>query len=569
MRALRGRVMAAQKIGRFLVGFTGGAALASTSMHGDDHELLHAYVSGGAQEAFAALVHRYVGLVYSAARRQVRSHDGAQEVTQLVFIALARRGHRVAPGTPLAAWLYLVTRRTALDLLRREARRRAHEQAAAEEFAAMKSSTPDWRLLEPWLDEAMAALPRTDASALLLRFFENKNLREVGAALGISEDAAQKRVSRALDQLRAAFNGKGVAVSAAGLATQLSAHAIEAVPAGLGAAVSTATVAALAAPAGGVAAFAPLKTLLMTTAQKYALAGAVALAAGFALYEGTLLVRQSTEAAALREQAAAREAEMGRLRAARETANARLAVVEREIDARLAAARQPEADAQLVAEMETRLLQFEKIDRFLAVHPELATPELRFVSRREWSRLALANPIVSEDDLRQVTAKLRNVGQNVVASRLSDALRLYTKAHDGRLPDTPAQLAPFLLHDRGHLGSEILERYEMLRTGTVSELPAVGDPSARRSPPRVIGPKTIADLERDEIWWIGLAGYGVARGTDYLLGRAQEKFAQANGGRQATRAAEVAPYLDRPLSGEEMERYWERYWRSPHSGAMR
>jgi RNA polymerase sigma factor (sigma-70 family) len=541
-------------------------------MHGDDHELLQAYFGRGAQEAFATLVQRYVGLVYSAARRQVRSHNGAQEVTQLVFIALARKGHRIAPGTPVAAWLYLVTRRTALDLLRREARQRARELAAGKEIAAMKSSAPDWSLLEPWLDEAMATLNQADASALLLRFFENKNLREVGATLGISEDAAQKRVSRALDQLRAVFRRKGVAVSAASLATQLSAHAIEAVPAGLGVTVSTATVAALAAPAGGLATFATLKTIIMTTAQKYALTGACALAAGFALYEANLLMRQHTEAAALREQAAARETEMARLRAARAAASARLAVVEREIDMRIAAARDPEAaaDAELLAEMETRLRQLEKIDRFLAAHPELATPELRFVSHREWSRLALAKPIDSEEYLRQVSSQLRSAGQGVVASRLSDALRRYTKAHDGRLPDTPAQLAPFLLHDRGRIGPEILERYEMLRTGNVSELPAgPGDRSTGFRSQYVIGPKTVADPEYDEISWIGLTSYGSARGADYMLVNALEKFARANAGRQPTRAEELAPYLNQPVTAAELESYWQRALRSPHSGLAR
>lgn len=541
-------------------------------MHGDDHELLQAYVSRGAHEAFAALVQRYVGLVYSAARRQVRSHNGAEEVTQLVFIALARKGQRIAPDTPLAAWLYLVTRRTALDLLRREARRRAHEQAAAEEFAAMKSSAPDWPLLEPWLDEAMATLPPTDASALLLRFFENKNLREVGAALGISEDAAQKRVSRALDQLRAVFNRKGVAVSAATLATQLSAHAIEAVPAGLGAAVSTATVAALAAPAGGLATFATLKTVIMTTAQKYALAGACALAAGLALYEGNVLVRQRTETTTLREQAAAREAEIARLRAAREAATARLAGVERDIDARLAAAREPGAgaDAKLVAEMETRLLQFEKIDRFLAAHPELATPELRFAPHGEWTRLVQAKVIETEADLRQVTSRLRHVGQSFVVSRLADALGLYTKAHEGRLPDTPAELAPFLLHDLGPIGPEILARYEMLRTGKVSAVPAPSDGRlATARSQYLIGPKAVADLEYDEIWWVGRMGFGPVRGSDYLFGNAQEKFARANAGRQATRPEELAPYFNGVLSVAEVEKYWGRFQQSPHSGTAR
>lgn len=113
-----------------------------------DLELIHDYTVEGSQAAFAELVNRHVDLVYSAARRQVRSPDLAEEVTQAAFIALARHGHKLKPGAPVAAWLYVVTRRAAVDVLRRESRRHAREQTAGE-IAAMKTNSPGWPSIEP------------------------------------------------------------------------------------------------------------------------------------------------------------------------------------------------------------------------------------------------------------------------------------------------------------------------------------------------------------------------------------------------------------------------------------
>ena len=197
-----------------------------------DYELLQNYLTCGSDDAFAEVMRRHAGLVYSAARRQVRSPQLAEEVTQAVFFDLARSARKIKSQQPLAAWLFLVTRRTAIDALRREARQRTREQQALE-LAAMKNSASAWEQIEPLLDEAVASLNETDRRALLLRFFENKSLRDVGRALGASEDAAQKRVTRAIDQLRRFFGKQGVTISAAALATDLSAQAVHGAPAAL------------------------------------------------------------------------------------------------------------------------------------------------------------------------------------------------------------------------------------------------------------------------------------------------------------------------------------------------
>jgi len=141
-----------------------------------DLELLQNYADRNSEEAFAELVRRHVNLVYSAALRQVRSPQLAEEVAQSVFTDLARNAGKLKPDTVLTAWLYQVTRRTAVDVVRKESRRQLREQIATE----MNAMTPPPRLthVEPFLDEAMHTLDETDRAAVLLRYFENKSLRE-------------------------------------------------------------------------------------------------------------------------------------------------------------------------------------------------------------------------------------------------------------------------------------------------------------------------------------------------------------------------------------------------------
>lgn len=138
-----------------------------------DHDLLTTYTRDGSQSAFAELVRRHLDLVYSAARRQVHSPQLAEEIAQSVFSDLARQASRIAPSQPLAAWLHLVTRRTAIDVIRRETRRRTHEQQAAE-IATMKDRSPDWGAIEPLLDEAVESLSTTDRAAILRASFKTK-----------------------------------------------------------------------------------------------------------------------------------------------------------------------------------------------------------------------------------------------------------------------------------------------------------------------------------------------------------------------------------------------------------
>ena len=200
-------------------------------MSDNDLQLIERYARHHAEEAFTEIVRRHLDLVHSAAFRQVRSRQLAEEVAQSVFTDLARGAGRLAPDTVLTAWLYQVTRRTAVDVVRREARRQLREQIATE-MDTLNATTADWTHIEPLLDEAMSALDETDRTAVLLRYFENRSLREVGQTLGTSDAAAQKRVSRAVERLRGFFAERGVAVGASGIVVAVSANAVQAAPVG-------------------------------------------------------------------------------------------------------------------------------------------------------------------------------------------------------------------------------------------------------------------------------------------------------------------------------------------------
>jgi RNA polymerase sigma factor (sigma-70 family) len=294
-------------------------------MSDTDLELLARYTRQHAEDAFAEIVRRHLGLVYSAALRQVHSPQLAEEVAQSAFTDLARNAARLKPDTILTAWLYQVTRRTAIDVVRREASRQLREQIATE-MNAMHATAADWTHIEPLLDEAMHALDDTDRTAVLLRYFENKSLREVGATLGTSDDAAQKRVSRAVERLREFFAKRGVTVGASGLAVVISANAIQAAPVGL--AVSISTAATFAGTAIATATTATVaQAIVMTTLQKSLVSGVLIVAIGAAVYKTREASSLRVANQALQRQQAPLAGQIEKLRSENESAKAQIAAL--------------------------------------------------------------------------------------------------------------------------------------------------------------------------------------------------------------------------------------------------
>ena len=277
-----------------------------------DLELLQDYARNKSEESFAALVNRHLNLVYSAASRQVRSPQLAEEVAQAVFMDLSQSAATLRPDTILTAWLYQVTRRSATDVVRRESRRQLREQIVTE-MNTMTAAASDWTSIEPLLDEAMQELDDADRAAVLLRYFENKSLREVGAALGSSDDAAQKRVSRAVERLREFFAKRGVKAGAAGLAVVISANAVQAAPAGLAFSITAAALLAGTAVHTSTVITAT-KAIAMTTLQKTAFTAAIAAAVGAGIFEAHQASTFRTQVETLRRQQAPLAEQLAQLR---------------------------------------------------------------------------------------------------------------------------------------------------------------------------------------------------------------------------------------------------------------
>jgi RNA polymerase sigma factor (sigma-70 family) len=228
-----------------------------------DSELLRQFARTNSEAAFAELVKRHVNLVYSAALRQVNGDAHlAQDVAQTVFTDLARKADLLTRGrdasSPLTGWLYTSAHFAAAKIVRGENRRRDREEKFMRE--TIHESAPDagWEKLRPALDDVMHELKETDRDAILLRYFENRQFAEVGAKLGLNENAARMRVERALEKLRAAFVRRGVAATAA-LASVISANAVQLAPANLAATLTTASMVG-----AGAGAFTLLKIMTVT-----------------------------------------------------------------------------------------------------------------------------------------------------------------------------------------------------------------------------------------------------------------------------------------------------------------
>jgi RNA polymerase sigma factor (sigma-70 family) len=252
-----------------------------------DLELVQEFAQRGAESAFASLVQRHLNLVYSVALRLAADSRLAEDVSQSVFVALAQQSKQVASklsdGMPLSAWLHLTTRNLAAKAVRTETRRRAREESAAVMHNADLAPDNDrWDELAPHLDHALAELAEADRNAILLRFYEGKTARQIGEQLQLSEDAAQKRVGRAVERLRQRLVERGLPVSVAALTLALAGNAIQAAPVALlGSVTAAALAASIAAPAAAAALTVKVaSTFAMTklqTAAVVAFAGVLAL----------------------------------------------------------------------------------------------------------------------------------------------------------------------------------------------------------------------------------------------------------------------------------------------------
>jgi RNA polymerase sigma factor (sigma-70 family) len=283
-----------------------------------DSSLLKAYVERRLEAAFNELVHRHVDLVYSAAIRMVRDPHLAEDVTQGAFIALARQASELEERATLAGWLHRTAQNIAAQTVRTIERRRAREQESIA-MSEQISTLPDVWLeqIEPHLDAALGELNDADRDAVVLRYFHNKSAAEIAAILGVSDDAAQKRVNRAVEKLREVFAKNKITIGAGSLGILISTNAMQAAPAGLAAKILTAT-------------SGPTVTAGITMIQKLFIAGFAAVAIGGGIYS----LHLQKQIAALQEQQTSLGQQIAQTSQERDDAKNQLAAAQRENEQR-------------------------------------------------------------------------------------------------------------------------------------------------------------------------------------------------------------------------------------------
>ncbi len=293
-----------------------------------DQQLLHADADRHADAAFAELVRRHVDIVYSAARRMIGEEQSARDTTQAVFLALAQNAASLAQHPVLSGWLHCTARNLAAKSVRAEVRRRACEQEAAtmNQLLSAESEVP-WEFIAPHLDAALGELSDSERDAVMLRYFENKSAPEMAGILGISSEAAQKRVGRGVERLRDYFANHGLTIGGSGLIVLISTNAVQAAPVGLATAISAAVAVAgttLATAATATAA----KAIAMTTLQKTLVTATIIALAGGGIYKARQATQLRERIQSLQQQQAPLNEQIQALRGQRDEATQQLAALQ-------------------------------------------------------------------------------------------------------------------------------------------------------------------------------------------------------------------------------------------------
>jgi len=538
----------------------------------NDYELLRSYAETGSESDFTELVQRYVDLVYSAALRQVGGDAAlAQDVTQSVFIDLARKAASISARTVLTGWLYTSTRYAAAKAVRAEQRRHAREQEAyaMQQLTSTPAPAEAWDQLRPMLDEAMHELSERDRNAILLRYFEGRQLAEVGAKLGLSEDAARMRVGRALEKLRGRLAGRGVTSTAAALAALLASQTITAAPAGL--AVNIAGTAVASASAGAGSTLTILKLITMTKL-KIGLISALVVA-GVAT---PLIIQHQNEVnlhdenqSLLREHeqlngeitrlsaenfrlsqlvAQANSSSLSQNSGSNELLKLRAEVTrlrqQQRASSRSSAAAGAGDDPSMDASLKTWATRVSQLKQRIEQMPDKKIPELQLVTDKDWfDAVKSVKQLETEDDYRQAFDGLRRNVKSEFVGMLQQALRGYTKANDGMLPADLSQLKPYF---EKPVDDAILGRYSLLQQGKASDVPQGQYIVAETAPP----------VDDDTVYKVSMNGINSSsvNRTEDALKQAGMEYAQAHGGLLPTDPSQLAPYLKQPIDPAVVQR---------------
>ena len=545
-----------------------GGGLISEMQLKADAQLIRAYAEQGDEAAFREFVHRHMDLVYSAALRQLGSSDLAHDVAQNVFTDIARKAtslvQRVDENASLVGWLYRGARFEALTLIRSETRRVVREREAMEQSNPTHDAAPTWEEVSVVLDDAMAELNDVDREAVLLRFFKQQDLREIGRALGISDDAAQKRVSRALDKLREILSRRGVAIGTGALITIITANAVQAAPTGLALTVSSAVVAG-GTIIGTAAATTAAKAIVMTTFQKTMIAAAVVIALSAAVYEGYDAARARDEVLLANREKAPLTVKIQQLTHERDDALAQLAEVQRQVAelsnrtaeihklrgevVRLQQVARENSEGNSGPSTKAWKDRIQVLIQKLRDMPEQAIPELQFLTDKDWANVGWDADVTTDDGLREAFSKLREEAQNIFKNRLRTAIQDYAAAHDGRLPDDITDLQSWFKPPVKD-AEAMLKRWKLLQTGKLSSDPS--KPLARNIA------YADRDYDSDHQLMINGAGGGRFNHISEMVENAAVRYSREHGGLVPMDASQLTPYLMRTIEPAAVQRYLDR-----------
>jgi RNA polymerase sigma factor (sigma-70 family) len=540
-----------------------GGCLIDEMHEKSDTELLREYTGQGHEDSFREIVVRHTDLVYSSALRQVASPDLARDVAQSVFTDLARKAQSIAgtldENASLLGWLFRSARFAALNQLRDDRRRQLRDRHAMEYFNPASETALEWDQVRPVLDEAMADLGDEDREALLLRFFKSHDFRAIGQSLGVSDDAAQKRVSRALERLRAHLTGRGITATTLALSTALSANAVTIAPVGLAGTLSSTALAATT--------FATItKAIAMTTLQKTLIVTTIVLAVGTGIYEARRAAHLQSQVRALQEQQTPDGEQIRQLKHQRDDATGKLALLKQENeqlhsnlaelpklrgeiarlrnDARELAKLKGAGDKTAVdpteSEMKSWLARVNLLKQRLEEMPEKKIPELQWATEQDWLNATKGN-LETEADYRRAMSSLRNTVEGKFAAMLQPALSKYIEANNGQFPTDLSQLQSYF---KSPVSEAVLQRYAVL--------PAEEIPSLGMGGKWIITQNAPTDAEYDSRFGIGPNGYGTTGSQSWndpvaatvkMLDPVLKAYAAANGGKEPGNIADLSPFI--------------------------
>jgi RNA polymerase sigma factor (sigma-70 family) len=534
--------------------------MTSDDITSDDMTLVREYAQSNSEQAFATLVSRHINLVYSVALRQVRDPHLAEEIAQAVFIVLARKAKALSPKTILSGWLCRTARNVSADTLKIQRRRQFREQESHMQSLLNEPDSTAWNQIAPLLDEALNCLAEREHDAVVLRFFDGKELKHVGAAMGTTEDAARMRVNRGLEKLREFFTKRGVTLSTAAIAGAVAANSVQAAPVGLAANITATALSGTVITTTAV--IAATKAIAMTTIQKTVITAAFALAVGTGIYEAHQASQLRGQNRSLQQQQTQLAEQIQQLEDENDDATNRLASLTDEL------ARRKNNDNELLKlrgevvrlrgnmpsqsntptddAMKTWLVRVTKLKQRIGATPEAKIPEWRFLSEDDYVEAA-RSALSTEGDYLRALANLRSTAEfQFITTLLNPALTQYAQANNGQFPTDIAQLKPYF---PSPVEDAILQRWEIAPGNTV-RTDNFGDP--------IITQKAAVDENFDPRYAVGLKGFASAGldtaghngwgvvSPEIILQIAGKAYEAANNGQAPSDSSQILPYLTTP-----------------------